>query len=234
MKAFVAFGYNERDAWIPEIIFPILNCLEIEIVTGEDLEGVVLSAGVIDKIKESDAVLAFCTKRDKIAENKWGTHPWILQEIASGLTQQKKILALFELEVDSSQVAILQGHQIVHYDNAKREELIVSLIKTLSRWKKEASRKKIKLLPEEMIIQLKGAFNQNQVECHYNFMVDGDELEKIKTTPIRLSGGYIIQIKNIPMKGDIFLNVRLQGPGNEIWETGYEPFEYMALNFQKI
>ncbi len=34
MKVFVGFGYNDRDRWIEEQIFPVLGCMGFTVVDG--------------------------------------------------------------------------------------------------------------------------------------------------------------------------------------------------------
>jgi hypothetical protein len=63
MKIFVAYGYNERDKWIPEMVFPLIRAFGDEPVAGDEMPGEVISAGVIERIKRSDALIAFATRR---------------------------------------------------------------------------------------------------------------------------------------------------------------------------
>ena len=59
MKVFVGFGYNQRDAWIKELIFPLIKFFDGEILTGEDIYGEVLTDGVRNKIDEWLVVTLF-------------------------------------------------------------------------------------------------------------------------------------------------------------------------------
>jgi hypothetical protein len=39
MRIFVGFGYNERDRWIRDMVFPLIPAFGDEVVTGEEAYG---------------------------------------------------------------------------------------------------------------------------------------------------------------------------------------------------
>lgn len=42
MKIFVGFGYNDRDKWIRDLVFPIIRAFGHEVLTGEEAYGDIL------------------------------------------------------------------------------------------------------------------------------------------------------------------------------------------------
>jgi hypothetical protein len=64
MKIFVAYGYNDRDRWIPDLVFPIIRAFDDEVITGEELQGEQITDAVRRKIQQSDALIAFATIRE--------------------------------------------------------------------------------------------------------------------------------------------------------------------------
>ena len=82
MKIFVAFGYNPRDSWIPDLIFPIIReGFGSTVLTGEQTYTGTIPAVVSTKIQESDALIAFATRRDQLVNGLWTTHDWVKQRI---------------------------------------------------------------------------------------------------------------------------------------------------------
>jgi hypothetical protein len=59
MNIFICFGYNNDDKWIKDLVFPLVESFDATILTGEDLHGDVLSAGVTDRIKNRMGCLPF-------------------------------------------------------------------------------------------------------------------------------------------------------------------------------
>jgi len=43
MKIFVGFGYHQRDEWIKELVFPLINSFDGDVISGEEIFGAVLS-----------------------------------------------------------------------------------------------------------------------------------------------------------------------------------------------
>ena len=99
MKVFVGFRYDTRDEWIKELVIPFLEVLGCEVITGEEVYGIPLPTGVLEKLKDCDACIGFLTRRDgPDAEGKYTTHPWVLQELsaAQGHTPPIPIMPLVE------------------------------------------------------------------------------------------------------------------------------------------
>lgn len=46
MRIFVGFGFNKRDAWIKQLVFPLIEAFDAEAVSGEELQGQSITEGV--------------------------------------------------------------------------------------------------------------------------------------------------------------------------------------------
>lgn len=77
MKIFVAYGYNDRDLWIGELVSPIIRAFGDEVITGEELQGELITDGVRKKTQHSDALIAFATRRQEVGQNQWTTLRWV-------------------------------------------------------------------------------------------------------------------------------------------------------------
>jgi hypothetical protein len=76
MRIFIAYGYNDRDRWIKEHVFPLVQAFGSEVVDGEGLYGEILSEGVKDRVNMCDALIGFATRRN-LPDNPSGeTHLW--------------------------------------------------------------------------------------------------------------------------------------------------------------
>ncbi|KJU84535.1 hypothetical protein MBAV_003280 [Candidatus Magnetobacterium bavaricum] len=101
MKIFVAYGFNDRDKWIKDLVFPIIEAFRDEVINGANLKG----EGTIDdaikgKIEESDALIGFTTRREKVDHrDEWSTHRWVTDEIAHANATRKPIAIVIETGV---------------------------------------------------------------------------------------------------------------------------------------
>src|SRR5438105_367970 len=102
MRIFVAFGYNDRDAWVKNMVIPIMNHLGIDAATGETLGGQIITTGVRDRIKESDALIGFLTRRGMVHEDgTYSTHAWVQTELGAALgSELQYILEVRETDLE--------------------------------------------------------------------------------------------------------------------------------------
>ena len=54
---FVAFRYTEQDKWIKELVSPLIETLDIGVLTGENIHGQIIVEEVREMIKKSDAMI---------------------------------------------------------------------------------------------------------------------------------------------------------------------------------
>ena len=96
MRVFVGFGYNERDRWIEEQVFPILLGTGFAVADGKDLHGQVLQPGVESRLEQSDAVIGFFTIREGQETAEFNSHFWVRDEMVYAITGRKPIIPIRE------------------------------------------------------------------------------------------------------------------------------------------
>jgi hypothetical protein len=83
MKIFVGYGYNDRDKWIEDLVFPLMRAFGAEPISGKEIPGQKLDEGIKELIRKSDAVIGFVTRRgDKREDGLYATHRWVTDEIS--------------------------------------------------------------------------------------------------------------------------------------------------------
>ena len=92
MRIFIGYGYNDRDVWIEQHVFPILQAMNIQTVDGKDAHGEVLQDVVKQRIDQSEAVIGFCTLRAGQERAAFNTHPWVRDEMMYALGAGKPII----------------------------------------------------------------------------------------------------------------------------------------------
>ena len=73
MKIFVGYGYNDRDKWIEKMVFPIIKAFGSEVESGETIYDGAIPDGVRNKIRRSDALIGFTTRRTTQDNAVWQT-----------------------------------------------------------------------------------------------------------------------------------------------------------------
>lgn len=132
MKIFVGFGYNQRDGWIEQLVFPLLEALDFAVVHGKDLHGQVLKPQVQDRIRQSDVVVGFLTQRDGQGDADFTSHIWVRDELVYAEAQNKPILPVRE---DGVMVpdGLLGNIGYISLDQKDRLACVVELVKALGR-----------------------------------------------------------------------------------------------------
>ena len=98
MRIFVSYGFNERDQWIADLVFPIIEAFGDEVVTGSDMYGGEISEEVQDRIRSSNACIGFLTKRRDGAPGE--THRWVVEELALALNSKPRLVEVREIGVN--------------------------------------------------------------------------------------------------------------------------------------
>jgi hypothetical protein len=196
MKIFVVYGYNERDRWIEESVFPLIAAFESRVVHGKDLHGEILSEEIRRRIQACHALIAFCTRRDSISDKKWTTHRWVTDELAFASQIGKSVAEVRELGVDE-QGGIAGDRARIEYDSANRFGTLIQLTSTLARWHRQY--KRIHLLPLLQIVRdggvaeigpdwLRSQARHPGFRCRYR-VLDGDYATDFKDVQIQLVEG---------------------------------------------
>lgn len=229
MKIFVAFGYNERDKWIPNLVFPIIRAFGDEVVTGEDIQGEQITDAVIKEIRESNALMAFATRREEIAENRWITHRWVYDELASALAIKLPAAEIREIGVDE-QGGIAGDRQRIIYNETERDKCLVEIVKTLGNWHSSVTIE-MQLLPEEWVRTVRPLLRNPDLRCTYQILeksgVMGDE---IRGTILPITGGLFVRAQNVPRMSLIRIRVECSGKS---WSSNFESIDSLGIRLQQ-
>jgi hypothetical protein len=133
MRIFVGYGYNDRDQWIERDVFPILEAMNLEIVSGKDMHGDVLQEGVRERIEYSDGLIGFSTLRQGQKRADFGSHIWVRDEMAHALALKKRVVEVREKGVNIGE-GLVGDRQLIDLDPKDRLRCIAELVKVVSGW----------------------------------------------------------------------------------------------------
>jgi hypothetical protein len=235
MRIFVAYGYNERDRWIEEVVFPLITAFDSKVVHGKDLQGEILSQEIQKRIKTSHALLAFCTRRDQLADGKWTTHRWVTDELAFASQIGKSVAEVRELQVDS-QAGIAGDRARIEYDEANRFGTMIQLTSTLVRWHQQFRR--IHLVPRLPVMRdgaiaeagndwLRAQMRERSFQCRYRIL-DADYPTDFRPVELQLiQGRFYFHASDVAPGGRIQVELSAEG---QAFTSEYESTDDINLN----
>lgn len=231
MKIFVGFGYHQRDAWVRDLVFPLINSFDGEVISGEEIHGAVLSDGVKDKIKECDVFFGMFTPREEKANGRFITHDWVRDEYLHAINSNKKVVAFIENKVDWNQ-GMAGDRQFVPFDEDRKDKLLVEMAGILSQWSKIYISKRLRFLaPPDFIAEIRPLISRGEVKCTYRYLVGPNESQETEAALIKLGGGICIDLKN-PPPANGFVQVKIVANGIN-WSSDYESLEFLSINLSK-
>src|SRR6266446_8011620 len=196
MRIFVAFGYNPRDGWIEQMVFPIVEAFGSEVLSGEKMQGEQLSQGVLERIGNSDALIAFTTRRDQLKNGNWTTHKWVQQELSTAIAKGILVAEVREADVDP-QVGVDGDRQRITYEEANRDKCLVEIVRTIGRWHENLF-VDLQLLPKEFIDDVKPLLKHAGLKCRYKLMVKNRESAFLDASIKPIKGGLFMAASNVP------------------------------------
>jgi hypothetical protein len=231
MKIFVAFGYNPRDRWIPELVFPIIRAFGDEVVSGEELPGQQITDAIVREIRQSHALLAFTTRRDKIGDQeRWTTHRWVTDELSQALAPPPlRVAEIRESGVDD-QGGIAGDRQRITYNEAERDKCLVEIVKTLGKWHASET-VELKLLPDECIQAVRPLLRNPALRCAYQILDrEGNLSDPIPAQILPITGGLFVRAKDVPPMS--FIQIRVECAGRS-WTSEFENVESLGIHLRE-
>jgi hypothetical protein len=225
MNVFVAYGYNNRDSWIEDLVFRLVKAFGNNVVTGEKMEGEVVSEGVKERIHASDAMLAFATRRgDPDGAGLYQTHRWVTDELALALQANMPVVEIRETQVDV-QGGIAGDRQHIEYDDEARDKFLVQLAEVLGRWARGRSRN-LRLLPPEVVGRIRPQMQQQGFRCTYSTFKDGRGFPEKEALLVRREGGLYLMAKDVPP--EMLVQIRVQAAGFS-WTSDYIDIDSLSV-----
>jgi hypothetical protein len=230
MRIFVGFGYNARDSWIPDMVFPIVRAFGDEVITGEDMPGEVLSEGVIERIRSSEALIGFLTRRgDPGPDGAFRTHRWVTDEISQAIAMKKPVVEVREAGVDA-QGGIAADRQRLSYDEGSRDRCLVEIVKAIGAWHR-GSRLRLQLLPPEFSKEILPFLNQRDLDCSYSLLANDDIVPDLPTRVVPIGQGLFVLLNSVPRNALVQVKVSYRG---RTWSSSFESTDALGIQMREM
>ncbi|MDQ3130696.1 MAG: hypothetical protein M3Q99_08040 [Acidobacteriota bacterium] len=225
MKIFVAYGYNERDKWIKEMVFPIIEAFGAEVETGEMTYDDTIPQSVENKIRRSDALIAFTTRRTTQDNIIWQTHRWVIEELAAARTLQKKFVEVRETGVDP-QGGWTQNNQRIEYDENARDKCLIEIVKAVGVWQSN-NLVRVQLLPQVIRGDLQPLLNDEGLSCKYVIRTGNYVEDAVSAKIVKITGGLFIYVPQL--KSDSLIQISIRH-GSREWSSDYESLNSYGIH----
>ena len=228
MRVFVAYGYNDRDKWIKDLVLPLIQAFGYDVVTGENTHGNPIICTVVQEIKGSDALIAFLTRRMEQGSLTNRTHEWVSQEVGSAMGKGAMLLPVREEGLDN-QEGMTAGHQHITYREAEREKCLVEIATALGKWRsKDIVR--LQLFPQERAAEIKALLKEKGFRVQYGLLQDGREEPLSDTKILRIGSGLYVDLKDVRKDALVQLQIDCQGKS---WSSSYVTMNSVGIHLER-
>jgi hypothetical protein len=222
MRIFVAYGYNPRDTWIEPVVKPLIEAFGSEVIDGRELAGQIITDAVRESIRNSDALMAFFTRRDPKPDGTWETHKWVRDEFVVAFDNQKQLLPIYEDGVPIEPGITGRDRQYLTYTEAARVDCVVNIVKALGRWHRRGIRR-FQLVPDSAI---RPHLSKQYFRCRYRVMEGYDE-SPLRDVPVqRIQGGLFISAPDLSRDSMVQVEIVTD---NAVISSDYTPIDAIAI-----
>ena len=113
-SVFVSYRFEEKGYFSG--IKALLAQKGLDVITGERTHSSI-SAVIVERIKQSQSFLSIMTRDKPMADGKYTTSAWLVEEKGAALALGKPLILMVESGVDAENIGGLQGDwQRIHFD----------------------------------------------------------------------------------------------------------------------
>lgn len=232
MRIFVGYGYNQRDLWIEEYVFPLLEAFGVEVVSGKEVYGLALPTAIGALIKGADAAIGFTTRRDDLGGGRYGTHQWVIDEL---VVAQAPPNSIPWVEVREDGVEFPGGLlpatnlQRITYQESDRALCLVAIAQALRRFCELTNVTTIRLGPSAVIDQISPMLDDPSFSCECRTLRGIIERQGVPNKVRPIKGGLFVQLQGVAP--DELVRVAISA-GGHTWRSSYESIDTVDLQLR--
>lgn len=99
-KVFLSYPFDDRNDWIKHCVPALLRWYGCKVLTGDKYKGQEIKTEVAKDISQSNLLVAFVAKQEKVVTGGWTTSPWVLQETGFACGKGVSVVLVVEDGVD--------------------------------------------------------------------------------------------------------------------------------------
>jgi hypothetical protein len=232
MRVFIGYGYNARDRWVETHVVPLVEAFGCEVLHGKAVFGGVLSDEVVKKIRGSDAMIGFTTRRgEAVAPDQFQTHPWVVKELTIAHDQDPRIpfVEVRESGVIPPGDPIGNAFQRIDYDEADRATCLLQIAQALKKFHDDTRITTVRLRPAAVVKQIYGVLDSDSFTCTCQIL-RGDLELRPERIPVRaIKSGLYVQLRGIAPSDLVRLTV---SSGGRKWRSDYDSVDTVDIELK--
>lgn len=233
MRVFLGYGYNDRDRWIEEYVFPLAVALGCEVVHGKAVYGGALSEEVVRKIRVSQALIGFTTRREENppGSGMFRTHDWVVQEVTTANAQDIPWVEVREEGVvPPGGILDALNAQRIEYREPERAACLVGIAQALRRLAELTRVATIRIGPAEVVDDISPLLDEAGFTCECQTLMGADQGAWRPTPILPIKGGLFVQVKGLA-PGEL-VRLRIVGRG-KVWRSNYESLDTVDIQLKE-
>jgi hypothetical protein len=233
MRIFTGYGYNERDKWIEEYVFPLLTAFGCDVIHGKAVYGGALPDEIMKAIRTADALIGFTTRRDAVAPGQYRTHDWVVQELLAAHVQDPPIPCVEVREQGVlSPGGILESAdaQRIDYREEDRAECLVRIAQALQRFHDMTNVRMVRLGPAPAADQISPLLDDPSFTCTCQTLRGTVRLDPRLTPVFPIKGSLFAQLRGIAHGDLVRLVVSARG---RTWRSDYESVDTVDVQVRE-
>jgi hypothetical protein len=234
MQIFVSYGYNERDAWIEQYVFPLLSALGCDVVHGKAVYGGAIPHEVTKLIRNSDALIGFTTRREAVRPGHYRTHEWVVQELLIAHTQGDPPIPWVEVREQGvlapGGLLDAAGTQRIEYREEDRAGCLVKIAQAVRRFQDLTPVTRVRLGPAEWVEQISPFLHDPSFACTAETLIGVVQTSPRSLRVLPIKGGLFVQLRGLSRAELVRITVSARG---RTWRSDYESVDTVYVGLKE-
>ena len=231
MRVLIGYGYNDRDKWVEEYVFPLVAAFGCEVEHGKLVYGGALPDEIIKTIRSSDAMIGFTTRRELVGEGRFRTHEWVVQELLMAHSENLPWVEVREEGVVSpGGILGATDTQRIDYRETDRADCLVKIAQALKRFREQTSVTMVRLGPASAVEQISALIHDGTFTCTC------ETLQGVRQSPPRgipvlpIKAGLFVQLRGIAQDELVRITISARG---RTWRSSYESVDIVDIQVKE-
>jgi len=234
MRVFIGYGYNERDKWVEDYVFPLVDAMGCEISHGKAVYGGTLSEEIMKAIRASDAMIGFTTRRGEAENGGFRTHEWVVQELMAATASRDPVIPWVEVREEGvrSPGGILEGAgaQRIDYRETDRAACLVQIAQALQRFQEQTRITMVRLGPGPATDDISALLHDASFHCTCETLRDGRQLPGRPVPVFPIKGALLVQLRGIARDELVRISVFA---GGRTWRSSYDSVDTVDIRLEE-
>lgn len=233
MRIFAGYGYNDRDQWVEQYVFPLLAALECEVIHGRVAYGGALPDEVMKLIRSADAMLGFTTRRESLGNDQYRTHDWVVQELLTAHSHEPRVPWVEIREegvISPGGILDAADSQRIDYRQEDLAGCLIKIAQAVKRFHDLTRVTMIRLGPTPAAEQIGPLMDDPTFACSCQTLRGSVQLPARNVPFFPIKGGVFVQLRGVAKEDLVRITISARG---RIWRSAYETVDTVDVQVKE-